>query len=105
MKKNKSHVNPNCYDPRFCLPHGEIGEVKYDVERIFAYIKELETYQKELVKKIEKKMAGNVYSVDFHRLVLKSIKNKENKYQLLCANCNWIKRYENKEWGRPRRYK
>ena len=25
------------------------------------------------------------------------LENKENKYQLLCANCNWIKRYENKE--------
>lgn len=23
--------------------------------------------------------------------------DKEGKYQLLCANCNWIKRYENKE--------
>lgn len=32
--------------------------------------------------------------------VLKSILNKENKYQLLCANCNWIKRFENKEHGR-----
>ncbi len=36
---------------------------------------------------------------DYHRVVLKSLKNKENKYQLLCANCNWIKRYENREWG------
>ncbi len=24
------------------------------------------------------------------------------KYQLLCANCNWIKRYENHEIQRPR---
>ena len=29
--------------------------------------------------------------------ILKSIKNNENKYQLLCANCNWIKRFENNE--------
>ena|SRR3990167_2062193 len=36
---------------------------------------------------------------DFHRKVLKSIHSKENKYQLLCANCNWIKRFNNKEWG------
>lgn len=36
---------------------------------------------------------------DYHRIVLKSLENKENKYQLLCANCNWIKRYENREWG------
>lgn len=41
----------------------------------------------------------NLNTKDFHRKVLKSIKNKENKYQLLCANCNWIKRSENKEWG------
>ena len=25
--------------------------------------------------------------------------NKDGKYQLLCANCNWIKRYENNEHG------
>jgi len=32
--------------------------------------------------------------------------NKEEiKYQLLCANCNWIKRFENKEWGgAPKRH-
>ena len=30
-------------------------------------------------------------------MVKESIKNNYNKYQLLCANCNWIKRYENKE--------
>ena len=30
---------------------------------------------------------------------------KEKKYQLLCANCNWIKRFENKEWGgAPKKY-
>lgn len=27
----------------------------------------------------------------------KDIKNNPGKYQLLCANCNWIKRYEGKE--------
>jgi hypothetical protein len=37
---------------------------------------------------------------DYHRHVIKSLMNNENKYQLLCANCNWIKRSENKEWGR-----
>lgn len=29
--------------------------------------------------------------------VIESVLNKENKYQLLCANCNWIKRYNNNE--------
>jgi hypothetical protein len=28
--------------------------------------------------------------------------NSEGKYQLLCANYNWIKRYENNEHGRTR---
>lgn len=33
----------------------------------------------------------------FHKQVLKSFIANENKYQLLCANCNWIKRFENNE--------
>ena len=36
---------------------------------------------------------------DFHKVVLNSLKKRENKYQILCANCNWIKRYEKREWG------
>jgi hypothetical protein len=28
--------------------------------------------------------------------ILRAIKAGSNNYQLLCANCNWIKRYENK---------
>lgn len=33
----------------------------------------------------------------YYMLVLKSIERGEQKYQLLCANCNWIKAYENHE--------
>jgi len=33
----------------------------------------------------------------YYRKVTESFLNKENKFQLLCANCNWIKRVENKE--------
>lgn len=33
----------------------------------------------------------------YYKNILNSILNKENKYQLLCANCNWIKRFENNE--------
>ena len=29
--------------------------------------------------------------------ILESFLKKENKYQLLCANCNWIKRFKNGE--------
>ena len=43
-------------------------------------------------------------SKDYRRVVLKSLKNKENKYQLLCANCNWIKRDTNNElYKQPRK--
>ncbi len=35
--------------------------------------------------------------------IIKSVLAKENKYQLLCANCNFIKRHEaNEAPGRPR---
>lgn len=37
------------------------------------------------------------YKGSFHKNVINSVLNNENKYQLLCANCNWIKRYENNE--------
>ena len=37
---------------------------------------------------------GNVYWIYSDVL-----KDKTGKYQLLCANCNWIKRYENDEHG------
>lgn len=35
--------------------------------------------------------------------VLKSVTAKEGKFQLLCANCNWIKRFENHEVRGPAR--
>jgi len=37
---------------------------------------------------------------DFVRIVIASLNKNENKYQLLCTNCNWIKRHENQEWGK-----
>ena len=33
------------------------------------------------------------------RYVLEQIQSGSKDYQLLCANCNWIKRWENKEDG------
>lgn len=43
------------------------------------------------------------YGGTYWRRVIESVLKKENKYQLLCANCNWIKRYNGKETlGRPR---
>lgn len=34
--------------------------------------------------------------------VLDSVLNKENEYQVLCANCNWIKRVINNEVSKNR---
>ena len=50
----------------------------------------------------ERKEKG--FSSQFHRHVLNNFLNGENKYQLLCANCNWIKRFENKNelGGKPK---
>lgn len=32
-----------------------------------------------------------------YKHIFKSVTNKENRFQILCANCNWIKRFENNE--------
>ena len=34
-----------------------------------------------------------------YKLHLSVLADETGKYQVLCANCNWIKRHENKEWG------
>lgn len=34
------------------------------------------------------------------RKCMQSIEKKDGKFQVLCANCNWIKRYENRELNR-----
>lgn len=36
----------------------------------------------------------------YYRFILKRIRNGSKDYQLLCANCNWIKRHENQENGK-----
>ena len=43
----------------------------------------------------EKRFLG--HGKNYFRYVLESFLKGENKYQLLCANCNWIKRFENNE--------
>lgn len=42
--------------------------------------------------------------VGYWNNVIKSVINEEGRYQLLCANCNWIKRYENNEVRKKRIY-
>ncbi len=39
----------------------------------------------------------SLYASTYYRKVIKSIEKDEGKYQLLCSNCNWIKRVENEE--------
>lgn len=36
-------------------------------------------------------------TTNYYKYMLKNIKENPNKFQLLCANCNWIKRYEKNE--------
>jgi len=44
---------------------------------------------------LENKLGGHS-----RRALLNRIRKSPKKYQILCANCNWIKRYENNECGR-----
>lgn len=41
----------------------------------------------------------DIYRYGSRYLYAKIVAENHDKYQLLCANCNWIKRYENKEHG------
>lgn len=53
-----------------------------------------------------KKLSGGRNSVGastLYKAVLESVSRDENKYQILCANCNWIKKHENNE-NRKSRY-
>lgn len=43
------------------------------------------------------------YRYQFYKRVLASVQAKEKRYQLLCANCNWIKRYTHNEHYQPDR--
>lgn len=45
---------------------------------------------------VERRTRGHAAST-LYRRIQDSIDNKLGLFQLLCANCNWIKRYENKE--------
>ena len=44
----------------------------------------------------KERISFNGYS-SYIKFILKEIKNGSKDYQLLCANCNWIKRHENNE--------
>lgn len=40
-----------------------------------------------------------------YRQILKEIRAGSQEYQILCANCNWIKRFENNENPGQQKYK
>jgi hypothetical protein len=44
-----------------------------------------------------RELRGHKNRYSFYGMVIREIKAGSKEYQLLCANCNWIKRYENKE--------
>jgi DNA-binding XRE family transcriptional regulator len=44
-----------------------------------------------------KKEIDNTTSYARHKWIIDYPDKAKKKYQILCANCNWIKRYENKE--------
>ena len=44
-----------------------------------------------------KDMKSHKSSYAYYKKVYESIRSGEQKFQILCANCNWIKRYENDE--------
>ena len=48
----------------------------------------------------ERKRTGNKRY--HYRKILREMAQGVYRIQVLCANCNWIKRYENDETGRPR---
>ena len=39
-------------------------------------------------------------NLNYYRKILKEIQNGSKDWQLLCANCNWIKRWEENEGAR-----
>lgn len=43
--------------------------------------------------------SNNLYY--YYKHVLEQIKGGSKDYQLLCSNCNWIKRWENREFTQP----
>ena len=45
----------------------------------------------------DRKMRNRRRPSTFYLKILKEIKADSKDYQLLCANCNWIKKYENNE--------
>lgn len=50
---------------------------------------------------LERKKDRSMNPLDDRHRIITGFKN--GRYQLLCSNCNWIKRYENNEVGRKKK--
>ena len=50
------------------------------------------------------KTLGGLDASQYYKIVKESFLKQENIYQLLCANCNWIKRHENREYRKPKSF-
>lgn len=73
--------NPNCLVPNGCT----------DVRCL--QIDHVHGGGRQEVIKIMKKGCA----ITYYKMILEKIKLGSKDYQLLCANCNWIKRFEGKE--------
>jgi hypothetical protein len=45
-----------------------------------------------------KELKSGLNRWSYYKMVYKKILEGSKDYQLLCANCNWIKRHEKREW-------
>ncbi len=51
------------------------------------------------VQRKKYKEFGGISNTMYYNLVEESYLKKDGAYQILCANCNWIKRIENREYN------
>jgi hypothetical protein len=56
--------------------------------------------RKELINKFGLKEGFRSGGVNIFKYYKHVLKDQQNKYQLLCANCNAIKKIQNKEYGK-----
>jgi hypothetical protein len=66
-------------------------------------IKDIRVLQIDHINGNGRKDRGNLNPKDFYRYAFNKVKNGNKEYQLLCANCNWIKRYTNNEFYKQKR--
>jgi hypothetical protein len=81
-----------CSSPTCAVPNGMTDKRCLQIDHLNREAKHREKYHGQALNSSEA----------YLREVLTSIKSGKKNYQLLCANCNWIKRFENKEYTQPK---